>query len=404
MKKLILLIFLGFVAFGVKAQNNDFKSSKTQFMIRGYGHAGFDSFNNDGVRKSTFNGGTFAPIFLFKHSDRLMFEAELEFELSDDELEIGFEYANVMYVLNDYMTVRAGKFILPFGTFMERLHPSWINKMPTRPLGFGHHGGIAPGSGVGVELRGAFRVGTSIFNYSFYSTNGPTIKTPEGVEPEEAGMLSFGTLVDNNTAKSFGGRIGILPFSNGSTEFGFSFYSTDKVGDIGTEYENLGANLYALDFSFVKQIPSLGGTFDIKAQYNHSKVDNIVYHIEEEDDHDDGDGDEHKGVAERFLEEEEFDFDNQSSSYYVQLAYRPTMSGNDFFKNLEFVGRFSKIKTPEGSGWESNKEEFSFGLNYWLSWRSVVKLNFQNITGEGGHGGGGNINQTGFFLHWAIGF
>jgi hypothetical protein len=386
MKKLILLIFLGFIAIGVNAQNNDFKSSKTQFMIRGYGHMGYESVKTNGETESTYNGGSFSPIFLFKHSDRLMFESELEFEINEGALELGFEYADIMYVLNDYMTIRGGKFLLPFGTFMERLHPSWVNRMPTKPLGFGHDG-IAPGSGVGVELRGAFRMGTSTVNYSFYNTNGPAIKTPAGVEPVEAGMLAFNNLRDNNNSRAFGGRIGLLPFANNSTEVGFSFYSTDKVGATGSPYENLGANLYAIDFSYVKQLPSLGGIVDIKSQYNNSKVDNIIYSIEEE-----------PGVF------EDLDFDNQSHSFYAQLSYRPTMSGNNFFKNLEFVYRYSEVRTPEGSGFESNKQESAFGLNYWISWRSLIKLNYQSITGEGGHDVVGDFDQKGVFLHWAIGF
>jgi hypothetical protein len=363
-----------------------FKPSKTQFMIRGYGHTGIESVKTNNVTESSFNGGTFAPIFLFKHSDRLMFESELEFQITGGDLDIGFEYADIMYVLNDYMTVRAGKFLLPFGTFMERLHPSWVNRMPTKPLGFGHDG-IAPGSGVGVEIRGAFSTGASTFNYSIYSTNGPGIKTPEGVEPEEAGMLAFENLKDNNNNRAFGGRLGILPFANSSTEFGASYYTTDKVGDRGSIYENLSADLYAFDFSFVKQISGLSGIVDVKSQYNKSMVDNITYQIEEE-----------PGVF------EDLDFDNVSSSFYAQLSYRPTMSENSFINKLEFVTRYSKLDTPEGAGWESNKEEYSFGLNYWLSWRSLIKLNFQNITGEGGHDTVGSFSESGFYLHWAIGF
>jgi len=385
MKKLILVIFLGFIAFGVKAQINDFKSSKTQFMIRGYGHMGYENVDINGDRESTYDGGAFAPIFLFKHSDRLMVEAELEFVINEGSLEVGFEYANIMYILNDYMTIRGGKFLLPFGTFMERLHPSWVNRMPTKPLGFGHDG-IAPGSGVGVELRGAFRVGTSTINYSVYNTNGPRVKTPDGLEPGEAGMLAFNNLIDNNNSRAFGGRLGILPFANNSTEFGVSFYTTDKAGDTGSIYENLGANLFALDFSFVKQLAGLGGIVDIKSQYNKSKVDNMIYTVEETPG-----------------EFESLNFDNNSNSFYAQLSYRPTMSGSDFISKLEFVTRYSTLRTPEGAGWEANKKEYSFGLNYWISWRSLIKLNYQSITGEGGHDTIGGFDQKGLYLHWAIG-
>lgn len=386
MKKIILFCLLGFLYFNVKAQQNDFKPSNNQFMIRGYGNVGFNSFNDNGDKTSSFNGGGFSPIFLFKASDRLMFETELEFDLASNDLEIDVEYADVMYVLNDYMTVRAGKFLLPFGTFMERLHPSWINRMPTKPLGFGHDG-IAPMSGVGVELRGAFRVGTASMNYSVYGTNGPRLKTPMGEEPEESGMLMFMNLKDNNNSRAYGTRIGLLPFSDSSTEIGFSYYTSDKVGTKGSMYENIGANLYAIDFSYVKQIPGIGGTVDVKAQYNNSKIDNITYNVEEE-----------PGEFEDLI------FNNESKSYFGQLSYRPTMAETDFIKNLEFVGRYSKLETPEGSGFETNQKEFSMGLNYWLNWHSVIKLNYQHITGEGGHDVVGKIDQKGLFLEWAIGF
>ena len=403
MKKLYLILLLFFLVGEIIAQDSNpastsggtpnagflqetYKPSETQFMIRGYGHVGYESITTNGETSSTFNGGSFSPIFLFKHSDRLMFETELEFEINEGSLEVGFEYADVMYVLNKYMTVRAGKFLLPFGTFMERMHPSWINRFSTKPLGFGHDG-ITPGSGVGVELRGAFKAGASTFNYSLYSTNGPSLKTPDGAEPMEAGMLSFGNLRDNNKGKAVGGRIGFLPFVNSSTELGFSFYSTKKLGDMGSDYENLGANLYAFDFSFVKQLPAISGIIDVKSQYNKSKVDHFVYLVEEE-----------PGVF------EDLDYINDSNSFYAQLSYRPSMAESGFVKNLEFVGRYSELTTPEGSGWETNKKEYSLGLNYWLSWRSVVKLSYQNITGTGGHDVVGTFEQNAVYLHWAIGF
>ena len=335
--------------------------------------------------ESTFLGSAFAPIFLYKHSDRLMFEAELEFVLEGDELETGLEYADVMYVLNKNMTVRAGKFLLPFGTFMERLHPAWINRLPNAPLGYGHDG-IAPSSGIGVELRGAFDLGGPKLNYSVYSTNGPRIKDGSE-EPEEAGILEFENYEDTNLAKAFGGRIGLLPFSDSSTEIGFSAYSTSGTGEQDSDFEDIGAFLYALDFSLVKQIPGLGGIVDAKAQYNSSNVDTATF-IEM---HEDGD-------------EEEYSFDNQSNSFYGQVSYRPTMSGSNFVKNLEFVARYSDFNAPEGAEWEEKSKQYAFGLNYWLSWRSVVKLSYQTTETEGGHDGDGITNTDGLFLHWAIGF
>jgi len=360
-----------------------YKPSKTQFMIRGYAHTGFEYADLNGNTRSSFDGGTFAPIFLFKHNDKFMFEAELEFTLTEGDLEIGFEYADMMYIINDYVTVRAGKFLLPFGTFMERLHPAWINKFSSKPLGFGH-GGIAPGAEVGVELRGAFYIGNTKWNYSGYVTNGPALN--DGIdEPDEAGQLRFGRLVDNNNDKAFGGRLGFLPISDSSLEIGASFYETGGMGDKGSDFEDVRGFLYAFDFNYVKLITPLSGMIDVKAQYNNSKVDDAIYFDPNDN--------------------ELYTFDNQSDAYYVQLSYRPTMSGNDFLKNLEFVYRYTALNTPEGSEWESVASQRSFGLNYWLSWRNVIKVSYENGETVGGHGNeGGLISEKSFSIHWAIGF
>ncbi|WP_445715822.1 hypothetical protein [Flavobacterium sp.] len=63
------------------ADSQPYKPSKTQFMIRGYGHTGLNFMDTNGEKESSYVGSAFAPIFLFKHSDRLMFESELEFVL-----------------------------------------------------------------------------------------------------------------------------------------------------------------------------------------------------------------------------------------------------------------------------------------------------------------------------------
>ncbi|NOZ48091.1 MAG: hypothetical protein GXO79_15140 [Chlorobi bacterium] len=360
--------------------------SKTQFMIRGYGHAGFEYTSVNGKNQSSYVGSTFAPIFLFKHSDRLLFESELEFELENNQVNVGFEYADMSYILNNYMTIRMGKFLLPFGTFVERLHPAWINRLSNMPLGFGHDG-IAPSSGIGVELRGGFAVGGSKLNYSVYTTNGPVLKDGSN-EPEEAGMLLFENFEDNNNNKAIGGRIGYLPFSNSSVEIGFSVYS-GKVGNTNDSlYGNTGANLMAGDFTFVKQVSPLYGIIDIKAQYNLSLVDKADYFELEPGE----------------TIPTQYTFENKSDAYFAQLSYRPTMAGSNIIKNFEIIGRYSVINTPEGSLWEQQASQISYGLNYWLSWRTVFKLSYQTTNSEGGHDSPGTTKTNAIFLHWALGF
>lgn len=379
MKKLLLLLTVCITIGNTFSQEKE-NTNQRRFVLGGYGSASYINVNSADEHDSgsTFEMGSFAPIFLFKYSDRLMFEAELEFEYEHGQFEIMLEYADINYILNDYITVRAGKFLLPFGTFSERFHPSWINKMATMPLGFGH-GAISPSSGVGVELRGALDFKSSKFNYSLYATNGPILRT----DAHGAGMLTFGSTDDNNKNKAIGGRLGYLPFSDSSLELGFSFMNS-VVGDEHSDFEDVKANLFAYDFSYIKKIDPLGGVFDIKAQYNKSIVDDATYINV----HEDGD-----------VETLVFN-DNESSAYYAQLSYKPTMSDSKFTKNLEFVVRTSSVKTPVTSPETSNLNSKTFGVNYWLTWRSAIKFNYQIIDGLGGHG---LVDDKILTVQWVIG-
>ncbi len=397
MKKLILAV-LAFMLMlpNLYAQDtpapDPYKPSKTQFMVRGYAHAGLNYKKVGDEVESTFVGTTFNPIFIFKHGDRLIFETELEFAVEDNKLEIGFEYANMSYILNDYMTLRMGKMLLPFGTFIERLHPSWINKFANMPLGMGH-GGIAPTSGIGVELRGAIPVGSMKVLYYGYITNGPKLNTgfdAEGNidEPDEAGQLIFNNFEDNNNKKGYGGRLAILPFSNSSVEIGGSIYG-GAVGDRGSFYSNIGAMLYAIDFSFVRQVSAVKGIVDIKGQYNLTNVDDATYFEPEPD-----------GSLTPYT------FENSSNAYFGQISYRPTMSGNDVLKRFEVAFRYSAFNAPEGAEWEQESTQWAVALNYYMNWRTLFKLSYQSTNQVGGHGvpEGQTVVTDGLFFHWALGF
>jgi hypothetical protein len=387
MKRIIYLAAILIVSCFNLINAQDFKPSQTQFMIRGYSHAGFEYKKSGDEKESTFVGSAFNPLFIFTHNNKLLFEAELEFGFEGNRLEIGFEYANVSYVLNDYATIRMGKFLLPLGSFVEKLHPAWINRLSNMPLGFGHDG-IAPSSGVGAELRGTFPINGIKVGYSLYTTNGPTLEDGDH-EPEEAGMLRFENFEDNNNSKAIGGRFAIFPFTNSSLEVAGSFYSGTVGSAKDVLYENVGASLYALDLSYVKMISGIKGIVDIRSQYNYSSVDDATYFELEE------------GAT----EPEAYTFENVSKAYYAQFSYRPTMSGSDFIKNLEFVTRYSELNTPEAAEWEQESTQMTYGINYWLSWRALLKMSYQVTNSEGGHGApAGKVTTNGFFLHWALGF
>jgi hypothetical protein len=395
MKKITipLLMILSFTVYGQDtlstldrqaAQNGmSLKPGKSKFMMRGYYHTGFEGLITDNEAEYNFSGGSIAPILMYKQSDKLFFEAEFEGEYEDGEFEWGMEYADMSYVLNKYMTVRAGKFLLPFGTFMEKLHPAWINRLATKPLGFGHDG-IVPSSDVGLELRGAFYFGSMKINYQAYVINGPQLKDGSE-EAEEAGMLKFGYFDDNNNDKSVGGRIGIFPFSNGMLELGFSGL-TGKVGARESIYENVRANLYAVDLSLVRNVNFLKSVIDLKGQFNYSQISDANYAVPNDT----------TGLF--------YDFNNIGNSYYTQLSIRPSMIDNEFIRKLEFVGRYSSLQTPEGALWEQKPTQLAFGLNYWFDWRTVLKLGYQTTDGLGEHDAPAPVQQKMFYIHWAMGF
>ncbi|MFQ5514968.1 MAG: hypothetical protein ACE5FG_11080 [Myxococcota bacterium] len=246
----------------------------SQLFVSGYGAAGYsDQQNSDGSLSMLL-----VPIFHYKLSDQLHLTGELELDLRGSTSEVAVEYAQIDYLLNDYLTLSIGKFLLPFNAFSERLHPSWINKLPSLPPIYGAHGsggGIVPIlSDTGVQVRGGLRLPWSIdergsrVNYAFYMTNGPRLEpesdfeklaeflTDEGVIADEADLLSalgvshggteieFGeTFRDNNQNKAIGGRLGLLPVPQ--LEIGASFLQGSF-----DDHSDLDLRLYGFDLSY----------------------------------------------------------------------------------------------------------------------------------------------------------
>src|SRR3546814_5952577 len=70
----------------------------------------------------------------------------------------------------------AVKFLSPLGNFRQNLHPAWINRFATVPLGF-MDGGAAPIADVGLQLRGSFTAAAAgQFNYTGFVANGPALE------------------------------------------------------------------------------------------------------------------------------------------------------------------------------------------------------------------------------------
>jgi hypothetical protein len=67
---------------------------------------------------------------------------------------VGLTYLQGDYLASKHLTVVAGSFLLPFGTYNERLSPIWIGNFQDAPSSF-NIGQMSTGLGVGAQLRGS---------------------------------------------------------------------------------------------------------------------------------------------------------------------------------------------------------------------------------------------------------
>src|SRR5579859_6445754 len=180
----------------VKERGEEDKPGWTRMTLTGFGFAGFEALRGE---KSSFTAG-FNPIFLWKPTDQLFFEAQIELTLEGTNTGVTLEYATLYYMLNDYVTIGAGRFLTPFGGFQQWLHQAWINKLPDNPLAF-DDGGITPEGTVGVVLKGAVALSdSSKLNYAAWWGNSPRLET----QTTEAGILFDDNFTDTKDPKTVG--------------------------------------------------------------------------------------------------------------------------------------------------------------------------------------------------------
>lgn len=227
---------------GVGAQERTVTGPLSNMILTGFGSALYDASLGQQLTNTPNDfSASISPVLLFGMGEDMLFEAELEFGVSGPVTTTTLEYAQIDYLGFENVQLVAGKFLLPFGIFGERLHPSWINRLPTMPLLFGHaHGGVAEDallpilSDAGVMGRLTQPVGAGSLNLSVYVTQGPMEITEDAVPPDghahsilEAGDdgrsaaggaaaydvpdVGFGVaFADNNANKMLGARLGYV--------------------------------------------------------------------------------------------------------------------------------------------------------------------------------------------------
>ena len=350
---------------GVKQMAKDAFPGTTKFLLGGYG---FGEFTSRRGENSAFSAG-FNPIFLWKLSDHLLFEGELELELEGSETSLALEMAQLSYLLNDYMTIGAGKFLNPMNFFVERQHMAWVNKFPDKPLAV--YDGLLPESNVGVQLRGGIPLGPTKFEYAFFAANAPTLIAED---KDALGMLEFNNFGNDNDHVAVGGRVGFFPIPQLEVGYGF------QTSGVGPKGSGVDALLQSVDVNYVRDSSALKGLLALRAQWVWSKVDRVTY-----------DADESLGFG-------PVTFNNARDGGYVQLAYRPSKVENDFIKNLETVVRYDMLnqrKTPVGF----DEDRWTIGLNYWLGPSTVFKTAYQFDNKNAGEQG-----QDAVMLQFVTGF
>lgn len=252
-------------------------------------------------------------------TDDLLGAVEVEYEHAGAE--IALEYGYIAYVGIPHLRLVGGKFIVPFNHWNRDLHPTFISKMPDRPIVYNN---VFPAtySDVGVLASGAGAVGNRYsITYDVYVVNG---LKGDSAEPNFRELTENDRDRPDDDNKAVGGRLGIeLPQAG----FGVSAYSGNYAK---TETEDLGIDFLGLDGEFHWR------GFEARGEYVRASQDLTT-------------GDE-----------------NERSGYYLQAAYAAPM-------NLEPVVRFSSIDFEEASG---DAQELGIGVNYFISASGTLRVGY----------------------------
>ena len=220
----------------------------------------------------------FAPIFLFRGGENILFEAGFDFILqnnapsgSGNTTTLNLSFATLDYVINDYITFVGGNMLLPLGTYSER-SAGWLNKFPDAPLSRS----VLPGNGIGVQLRGAIPIGDRgpSVTYSGFVVNGASSIDGSGRADQldlggNVGLTSDGRFANLHGGAGWGGRIAaFLPWK--------PLYDLEVgVSGMSGPWDNAGRRQYsALVADWALHI---GPAVEIKGEYMNTWVgtDNV---------------------------------------------------------------------------------------------------------------------------------
>ncbi len=240
MKKLLIVVMM-LVVFGVAASAAGWEPVLPGGALQfgGYADVMFYNFSDD---TSSFALNHFVLNASADLYDNVLVKAEIEWanqrlapnqsiEFEDEvflisgvrSAEADLTYAYVDYMLMDSMTIRAGKFLVPFNVYNDRLYRADVAKLASPP--FMNSGFIIPVkySETGILLRGLVDTGTAAgLDWSVYYVNG------------------LGQNIDLMPDKAMGARVAVV--TPVGFEMGFSGYNM-SVDEWDESITMLGADV-----------------------------------------------------------------------------------------------------------------------------------------------------------------
>jgi hypothetical protein len=326
------------------------RTNETPLSIYGTLIGTFELFpQQTGGGEFGFDG--FEPIILLQLNDHILLETELEFHL--DGVEVG--YAQMDYIVNDWLTMVGGRYLAPIGFFNERLHPAWINKLPNFPL---MNRVVSPTdfSLNGAQSRGATYLFDSPLKmeYSLYVADG--LGFPGSADPTALAKLSefVETTKGTNSGVAWGGRLGFWRSDWGLNVGSSMFFNRPYGAGAGPDMSLWGLDAgyhcgnWDARFEYAAMLQKSPGTEGVVADQIHRR------------------------------------------GFYAQIAYRPNDAPNRFLSNTEFVFRYSQARfrgiDPAGldlTAFDSpvdvpvDRNEYALGVNYYFYPSVVLKFAYE---------------------------
>jgi len=303
------------------------------FNIIGDAEVQFGKFSH---QHGAFMLSDFAPIFLFRGGDKILFEAGFDFVLQNNApasdgntTTVNLSFATLDYLINDYVTFVGGNMLLPLGTYSER-SAGWLNKFPDAPL----PRDVLPGNGIGIQLRGGIPFGDrgASINYSAFVVNG--VSSVDGSARADqldlsgnVGLTSDDRFANLHGGANWGGRI--------ATFFPWKPTYDVEVGISGMSgpWDNAGRRQFsALVADWALHI---GPAVEIKGEYMNTWV-----------------GTDDRGTID-------------PDGWWIQAGYKllGLKLDNTYLNKLELVGRYDTIDDGVGS----RTERGTFGVVYYVT-------------------------------------